>query len=106
MKRNQSLRDKKNRPRAEHPPEWLQHKLKNELKLKLSSFQNFQNLTDYKKKLDSQEPKSCFVHKPAIVMVWAAITADGHFPLVVVARAAKRNAEYHRENILKAKLKL
>ena len=37
---------------------------------------------------------------PAMVMVWAAITADGRFPLVFIDRGVKINAEYYRENIL------
>ena len=36
-----------------------------------------------------------------MVMVWAAVSADGRFPLVFI----KVNAEYYRENVLKAVLK-
>ena len=34
---------------------------------------------------------------PAMVMVWAAITADGRFPLVFIDHGVKINAEYYRE---------
>ena len=37
---------------------------------------------------------------PAMVMVWAAITADGRSPLVFIDRGVKINAEYYRENML------
>ena len=35
-------------------------------------------------------------------MVWAAITADGRSPLVLIDRDIRINAEYYRENILEA----
>ena len=42
---------------------------------------------------------------PPMVMVWAAVTADGRSPLVFTDRGAKINAEYYRENVLKTVLK-
>lgn len=42
---------------------------------------------------------------PPMVMVWAAVTADGRSPLVFIDRGVKINAEYYRENVLKAVLK-
>lgn len=42
---------------------------------------------------------------PPTVMVWAAVTADGRSPLVFIDRGVKINAEYYRENVLKAVLK-
>lgn len=42
---------------------------------------------------------------PAMVMVWAAVTADGRSPLVFIDRGVKINAEYYRENILEGALK-
>ena len=42
---------------------------------------------------------------PAMVMVWAAITADGRSPLVLIDRGIRINAEYYRENILEGVLK-
>ena len=38
---------------------------------------------------------------PAMVTVWAAITADGRSPLVFIDWGVKINAEYYRENFLK-----
>lgn len=43
--------------------------------------------------------------KPAMVMVWAAVTADGRSPLVFIDRGVKINAENYRENILEGALK-
>lgn len=43
--------------------------------------------------------------KPAMVMVWAAITADGRSPLVFIDRGVKINAQIYRENILEGVLK-
>lgn len=42
---------------------------------------------------------------PPMVMVWAAVTADGRSPLVFIDRGVKINAEYYRENVLKTVLK-
>jgi len=42
---------------------------------------------------------------PAMLMVWAAITADGRSPLAFIDRGVKINAEYYRENILEGALK-
>lgn len=42
---------------------------------------------------------------PAMVMVWAAISAEGRSPLVFIDRGVKINAEYYRENVLEAALK-
>ena len=42
---------------------------------------------------------------PAMVMVWAAVTADGRPQLVFMDRGVKINAEYYRKNILKTVLK-
>ena len=42
---------------------------------------------------------------PAMVMVSAAITADGRSPLVFIDRGVKINAEYYRENMLVGALK-
>ena len=38
-------------------------------------------------------------------MVWAALTADGRSPLVLIDRGIIINAEYYRENILESVLK-
>ena len=40
-----------------------------------------------------------------MVIVWAAVTSDGRFPLVFIDRGVKINAEYYRENILEGVLK-
>ena len=40
----------------------------------------------------------------AMVMVWAAITADDRYLLVLIDRGIRRNAEYCRENILEGVL--
>ena len=42
---------------------------------------------------------------PAMVMVWAAVTADGRSPLVFINSGVKINAEYSRDNALKTLLK-
>jgi inhibitor of nuclear factor kappa-B kinase subunit alpha len=42
---------------------------------------------------------------PAMVMVWAAVSAESRSPLVFVDRGVKINAEYYRENILEGALK-
>lgn len=42
---------------------------------------------------------------PAMVMVWAAVTADGRSPLVFIERGVKINAEYYREKVLEGALK-
>ena len=42
------------------------------------------------------------IQTPAMVMVWAAITADGRSPLVFIDRGVKINAKYDRKNILEA----
>ena len=42
---------------------------------------------------------------PAMVMVWAAITADGRSPLVFIDRGVKKNAQYYRESVLEGVLK-
>lgn len=42
---------------------------------------------------------------PPMVMVWAAVTADGRSPLVFIDHGVKINAEYYRENVLKTVLK-
>jgi len=44
-------------------------------------------------------------HHPAQVMVWAAVTADGRFPLVFLEPAVKINATNYREMVLEAALK-
>ena len=38
-------------------------------------------------------------------MVWAAITADGRSPLILIASGIRINAKYYRENILEGVLK-
>ena len=42
---------------------------------------------------------------PAMVMMWADITADGRSPLVLIDRGIGINEEYYRENILEGVLK-
>lgn len=42
---------------------------------------------------------------PPMVMVWAAVTADGRSPLVFIDRGVKINAQNYRENILEGALK-
>ena len=42
---------------------------------------------------------------PAMMMVWAAITAYGRSPLVLIDHDIRINAEYYRENILEGVLK-
>ena len=42
---------------------------------------------------------------PAMVMVCAAITADGRSPLVFIDRNVKINVEFYRENMLQGALK-
>ena len=44
---------------------------------------------------------------PAMVILWASITADGHSPLVFIDRGlgVSINAKYYRENILEGVLK-
>ena len=46
-----------------------------------------------------------FVIQQFGVMLWAAITADGRSPLVLIDHGVKINAEYYRENILESALK-
>ena len=41
---------------------------------------------------------------PAMVTMWAAVTADGRFPFVFIDRGVKIIAEYYRENVLKTVL--
>ena len=43
--------------------------------------------------------------EPPMVIVWAAVTADGRFPPVFIDRGVKVNTEFYRENVLKAVLK-
>ena len=45
------------------------------------------------------------IQTPAMVMVWAAITADGRSSLVFIDRVVKINAEYYRENMPEGALK-
>lgn len=45
------------------------------------------------------------IQAPPMVMVWAAITADGRSPLVFIDRGVKINAEFYRKNILEGALK-
>ena len=40
-----------------------------------------------------------------MVMVWAAITAYGRSPLLLIYRGVRINAEYYRKNMLKDALK-
>ena len=42
---------------------------------------------------------------PAMLMLWAAITADGRSPLVFIDRGVKINEEYYGENMLEVALK-
>ena len=42
---------------------------------------------------------------PPMVIAWAAVTADGHCPLVFIDRGVKINTEYYRENVLRTVLK-
>ena len=45
------------------------------------------------------------VNNNNMVMVWAAVTADGRSPLVLIDREVKINEEYYWENVLKTELK-
>ena len=49
--------------------------------------------------------KICIFGAPPMLIEWAAITADGRSPLVLIDRVVKINAEYYRKNMLEGALK-
>ena len=74
-------------------------------------FQQFVNKQNYHVYLQKRSAEivhlqlSTRIQAPTMVMVWAAITADGRSPLILIDRGIRINAEYYRENILEGVLK-